>query len=130
MAHVADTAHLTQQTTAMRAGDSRASRTGMQGPPLSSAPNRPIPITARFRFASADARTAIRRNALDRVYERAANAIEACVPLTHKSVEMTRQAGRRLKAFKDERPLQLIGIIAGSAFTLGVAVRFWRSRHE
>jgi ElaB/YqjD/DUF883 family membrane-anchored ribosome-binding protein len=36
----------------------------------------------------------------------------------------------RVEQFKEERPLQLLGIIAGMAFAAGVAVRVWRSRRS
>ncbi len=109
-------------------GSGGAFPSGMQGFPLSAAPTRTVPISVRLRLASAEVLAAFRSAALNPFYEKAADAIEACAPLTRRSVEMTRQAGRRLKGFKEERPLQLIGTIAGFAFVLGVAARFWRSK--
>lgn len=35
---------------------------------------------------------------------------------------------RRTRRMKDERPMALLGIVAGSAFLLGITLRIWRSR--
>lgn len=36
----------------------------------------------------------------------------------------------RAERLKEDRPLELLGIIAGIAFAAGVAARVWRSRHR
>jgi hypothetical protein len=81
-------------------------------------------------FASADSLDVIRRHVVDPFYELMSTAIEAWVPLAKRSVVVTQQAGRRLKQLKDERPLELVALIAGSGFALGMVVRLWRSKDE
>lgn len=48
-----------------------------------------------------------------------------------KSVAKTRALGQQLReravTFKDEKPLQLLGILAGIAMAAGFATRVWRS---
>ncbi|HEX4784139.1 MAG TPA: hypothetical protein VH350_07330 [Candidatus Sulfotelmatobacter sp.] len=50
------------------------------------------------------------------------------------SVTGTRELGRQLRAraesFKQEKPLQLLGIFAGIAMAAGFATRVWRSSHN
>lgn len=36
----------------------------------------------------------------------------------------------RVEKLKEDRPLELLGVIAGIAFAAGVAARVWRSRHR
>jgi hypothetical protein len=37
---------------------------------------------------------------------------------------------RRFKTIRNERPLQLVAVTAGTAFVLGIALRIWRSNHN
>jgi hypothetical protein len=48
--------------------------------------------------------------------------------LSYKSRYLARHLGDRATQLKEERPLQLLAVIAASAFVLGVCVRVWRSR--
>ena len=43
---------------------------------------------------------------------------------------MGRRAQERMQQLKTEKPLQVVGIIAASAFALGMAIRIWRSGRE
>jgi hypothetical protein len=45
------------------------------------------------------------------------------------SGRLIRELQQRTGRMKDENPMALLGIIAGSAFLLGVTLRIWRSRH-
>ena len=48
--------------------------------------------------------------------------------LFYKSRYLARHLGGRAQQLKEERPLQLLAVIAGTAFIAGVFVRVWRSR--
>lgn len=130
MAHAANVTPFPQPK-APAAGDEPAKARGpIEFDPSSFPQNRPVPYTTRMGFASADSLDVIRRHVVDPFYELMSTAIEACVPLAKRSVVVTQQAGRRLKQLKDERPLELVALIAGSAFALGMVVRLWRSKDE
>lgn len=40
------------------------------------------------------------------------------------------RARERARCFKQERPLQALGMIAAGAFVCGIALRIWRSRNS
>ena len=47
------------------------------------------------------------------------------------SLDLSRKAQRHARYMKEEQPLQVLAIAAGSAFAIGVALRIWRSsRYE
>lgn len=46
------------------------------------------------------------------------------------SRNLTEGARSRADRMKREHPLQLLGIVAGAAFALGIAARIWRARHH
>jgi hypothetical protein len=37
---------------------------------------------------------------------------------------------RRFETIRNEKPLQLVAVTAGTAFVLGIALRIWRSNHN
>jgi hypothetical protein len=43
---------------------------------------------------------------------------------------LTTRARGRARCFKQERPLQALGMIAAGAFACGIALRIWRSRNS
>ena len=90
--------------------------------------NLPVPVVASVKLSSKDATSPLRTSASDFFYDAAAKTVDACASLVESSVEMKREVGRRVGQFKNERPLQFIGVIAGSAFAFGLMVRVWRSR--
>jgi hypothetical protein len=47
-----------------------------------------------------------------------------------KSDVMMMTVRRRIQKARNEKPLQLVALAAGTAFALGVALRVWRSRNE
>ncbi|HET7893077.1 MAG TPA: hypothetical protein VFL34_16235 [Candidatus Sulfotelmatobacter sp.] len=51
-----------------------------------------------------------------------------------KSVAKTRQLGRQLRDraefVKQEKPLQLLGVVTGLAMAAGIATRVWRSNRD
>jgi hypothetical protein len=69
-----------------------------------------------------------RPNMLDKAYAAVSSGIEASTPYVQASVTKLRNAGKRFNQLKEAQPLQVLGAIAGSAFVLGMVVRFWRSR--
>ena len=40
------------------------------------------------------------------------------------------RARKRAEQLKREHPLQLLAVVTGTAFAIGMAVRIWRSRHH
>jgi cobalamin biosynthesis Mg chelatase CobN len=55
-------------------------------------------------------------------------AAEAYSDLSYKSRYLARHLGDSSQQLKEERPLQLLTVIAGAAFVVGVFVRVWRLR--
>jgi hypothetical protein len=53
---------------------------------------------------------------------------EECGSVVQTSIEWARGVGGRVRKVKDEKPVQLLALIAGTAFALGVAARFWRKK--
>jgi hypothetical protein len=76
-----------------------------------------VPDTAQGRFRP-----------INLVFESLAAIGEACVPVVESSVEWMRGVGRGVKRVKDEKPFQLLAVIAGVAFALGAAARFWKEK--
>ena len=72
--------------------------------------------------------TLLAPTALDRMFEILSGAIDACRPYLQQSSSAARRLAARTKQLKEEKPLQFLGAIAGSAFALGMTIRFWRSR--
>lgn len=70
----------------------------------------------------------LRTTVFDKLVESVAEGVEACAPYVQASTRTARRAAKRVNALKEEKPLQFLGAIAASAFTLGMVVRFWRSR--
>lgn len=55
---------------------------------------------------------------------------DACHRVASRAREFSSPARVRVEKLKEDRPLQLLGIIAGIAFAAGVAARVWRTRHH
>ena len=72
--------------------------------------------------------TSLQSSPLDFLYEGLSVAVETCAPYFQAWAKTARTSGRKIKAFQEEKPFQLLGIIAGSAFALGMVFRFSRSR--
>lgn len=72
--------------------------------------------------------TWLRRSLLDSFYESVSAAVDACAPYFQASAESVRTVGRKIKTLKEEKPLQFLGVIAGTAFALGMVIRLRRSR--
>src|SRR5947209_7052128 len=121
MAQAAETPHFSERS---NEADGRPS-TEAQSLPASPPPSRPVAVVTRVKLGSSDAARVPRNRALDALYGMAAKSFDACEPFIKGSVALTREVGTRVTQFKEERPLQLIGVISGSAFALGMAVRIW-----
>jgi len=65
---------------------------------------------------------------LDPFFARISAAVDACAPYVQASAETARTFGRKIKTLKEEKPLQFLTVIAGSAFALGMVIRLRRSR--
>jgi hypothetical protein len=89
--------------------------------------------TEQLRVARAQARNAMisTKESFGGIYRHAhKRAFDSFTPLTSASRGIASRARNRAQHLKKEHPLQLLAIISGAAFTLGVAVRIWRSRHH
>jgi hypothetical protein len=74
--------------------------------------------------------TFFRPSPLDSFYEGLSKAVDLCAPYVQTTSRSVRDFGQKIKTLKEEKPLQFLGVIAGSAFALGMVVRFTRSSHE
>jgi hypothetical protein len=64
-------------------------------------------------------------------YRRASrHTVESCEHLARSGEDLASRTAYNLRLAKEERPLQLLAVIAGAAFAAGAAIRIWRSRHE
>ena len=59
--------------------------------------------------------------------ERTSDSFARVMSASH---DVTRRAWNRAEQLKRERPLQLLAVVSGSAFALGIAARIWRSHHH
>ena len=68
---------------------------------------------------------------ISRAYSRAwLRLSDTYAEIAFRAREIASSSRLRVERFKEDRPLQLLGIIAGMAFAAGVAVRVWRSRRS
>ena|SRR5438270_11304785 len=67
---------------------------------------------------------------LDKVYRRArARGGVAYQHFSSAARNLARRAQARAAQIKKHQPVQLLAVVTGSAFVLGVIARIWRSRH-
>jgi hypothetical protein len=58
------------------------------------------------------------------------HTVESCEHLARSGKDLASRTRYSVRRAKEERPLQLLAVIAGAAFAAGAAIRIWRSRHE
>jgi hypothetical protein len=64
-----------------------------------------------------------------RMYHRArTRAADGYSRLSQRTGELTRQTRSAARYAQHEYPVRVLGVIAGTAFVAGVAIRIWRSR--
>ena len=69
------------------------------------------------------------RHEAERLYDEArTRASEGYDRLSEKAQDATDQTRYVARYLRNEYPLQLIGILAGAAFVVGMSLRIWRSR--
>jgi ElaB/YqjD/DUF883 family membrane-anchored ribosome-binding protein len=69
------------------------------------------------------------RREAERLYDEArTRTSEGYERLSEKAQEATDQTRHVARYLRNEYPLQLIGILAGAAFVVGMSLRIWRSR--
>ena len=74
-------------------------------------------------------RIAITRESARDLYQKLrTRAIEAYSTITERVHDLGRSARNRARQSRQERPVQLISILATAAFAAGIAIRIWRSR--
>lgn len=96
-------------------------------PRVVSMPVATLPVTGERSFeeqASGEAGS----TTADSVQEALSATMDSLRPMIEHSKETAQRAWERVEEVKEEKPLQLIALIAGSAFALGMVIRFWRSR--
>ena len=68
---------------------------------------------------------------LEGAYRRAhAGSARAYTSLVSMSTALAANMGCRLRRTREEKPLQIVAVAAGTAFALGIVLRIWRSHHE
>jgi ElaB/YqjD/DUF883 family membrane-anchored ribosome-binding protein len=82
--------------------------------------------------AKAGDAVAAAKESISRTFERAkAQVGSAYDKVAETSADLSQRAQRQARYMKEEQPLQLLAIIAGTAFAIGVGLRVWRSnRYE
>jgi len=71
------------------------------------------------------------KQSLAEVYQKTRQrSIATYTNLFSSSRDLTRRVKVRASQIKQERPLQLLAVIAGAAFVLGIVTRVWRSRQS
>jgi hypothetical protein len=64
-------------------------------------------------------------------YRRASrHTVECYERLARSGKDLASRTVYNVRRAKEARPLQLLAVIAGAAFSFGAAIRIWRSRHE
>jgi hypothetical protein len=58
------------------------------------------------------------------------HTVESCEHLARSGKDLASRTRYSVRRAKEERPLQLLAVIAVAAFAAGAAIRIWRSRHE
>jgi ElaB/YqjD/DUF883 family membrane-anchored ribosome-binding protein len=65
---------------------------------------------------------------VNEIYQSSLSAVERSFRATQRRISSAAASlGRSTRRFADERPLQFVGVVAGVAFIIGVALRIWRS---
>lgn len=59
-----------------------------------------------------------------------ARAARYCSSIVQKSSVLATSIGRRVQRSRKEKPLQIVSVMAGSAFVLGVILRVWTSKRN
>jgi len=59
-----------------------------------------------------------------------AGAAHSCRVLLQNSRVRASALKRRFETIRNEKPLRLVAVAAGTAFALGIALRIWRSNHN
>jgi hypothetical protein len=71
------------------------------------------------------------KNHLESAYRRArVGSARSYTSLVSMSTALAANMGRRLRRTREEKPLQIVAMAAGTAFALGIVLRIWRSHHE
>lgn len=113
-----------------RPRDTTDPQAGRQGFPLaagSSPVSTPVSIGERGRNSSLF-HSSLGEGRLDSIYQSMSDALAACAPYFQASAKRVQKFNTRIREMKEHKPLQLLGVVAGSAFVLGMVVRLWRSR--
>jgi hypothetical protein len=95
-------------------------------------PEAPILPSAETADSSAYGLPSRAESVADRIAIARIRARRAIASACKQSVGASRRAilglQSRTRRMKNERPMELLGVVAGSAFVLGMTLRIWRSR--
>lgn len=91
------------------------------------APTVPVPTTTRIQSERKNALLTITQLAASKYQSAQAGAAHSYRILLQNSRSRASALARRFETIRNEKPLQLVAMAAGTAFALGVALRIWRS---
>jgi ElaB/YqjD/DUF883 family membrane-anchored ribosome-binding protein len=92
----------------------------------------PVPLQTRNRRQSEleNALLTITQVAASKYQSARARAAHSCRILLQNSRLGASALQKRFETIRNEKPLQLVAVAAGTAFALGIALRIWRSNHN
>jgi len=90
-----------------------------------------VPLQSEKRGKKAETPAAKVKRQIETTYRSLqASSARAYSVLGSKSIALASNVACRIKRVRDEKPLYIVGALAGTAFALGMVFRIWRSRHE
>lgn len=90
----------------------------------------PVVVEAVPEPPQQDAVTEVKRVAAEK-YEGAKTwAIESYARAAENAEEAAARVRHNFRVIRDERPLLIVGIVAATAFVVGVVLRVWRSKYD
>jgi hypothetical protein len=92
----------------------------------------PVPVQTKNRTHSEqqDVLSTITQLAASKYQSARAGAAHSYRVLLQNSRVRASALKRRFEIIRNEKPLQLVAVAAGTAFALGIALRIWRSNHN
>lgn len=89
-----------------------------------------VPVETSPQPLKHDTVTEIKRAAGEKYEDAKTWAVETYARVAEKSEVLADRARHNFEVMRDERPLLIVGLVAGTAFVLGVVLRVWRSQYD